>query len=84
VSTVYDHVVIDPPPLLNVGDTLEIVRHSDAVVLCVRTDQTTRDQTRAALAALGRLPHRPTGVVVTGTTPSSAEDYGYYAYAYAS
>ncbi len=82
VSQVYDLVVFDSAPLLAVSDTLDLVRHVDGILLCVRAGQTTRDQLRGAMQALGRLPGRPAGLVVTGVSPGTAGDYGYYGYAY--
>jgi len=83
VSASYDSVVVDTPPLLSVSDTLEIVPLVDSVLLCVRADQTTRDQARAARDALAHLPQRTTALVVTGLKPGRESDYGYYSYAYA-
>lgn len=82
VSGAYDTVVIDTPPLLSVSDTLEIVPLVDSVLLCIRADQTTRDQARAVKDALAHLPERRTAVVVTGLKPGRESDYGYYSYAY--
>lgn len=82
VSSVYDLVILDCPPLLSVADTLELVEHVDAVILCVRSKQTTRDQLSAALGTLQRLPDRPTGIVVTGIDPGDEGDYGHYTYSY--
>ena len=82
VSKAYDYVVFDSAPLLSVADTLEMVEHVDAVVLCVRSNRTTRDQLRAAIDALNRLPERPAGLVVTGVSRGAEGDYGYYHFAY--
>ena len=84
VRDAYDVVVLDSTPLLSVGDALQIVPRVDGVVLCVRADQTTREQARAARQALEHFPDRPIGVVVTGVKPGHELDYGYYSYAYAS
>ncbi len=78
VSEAYDVVVLDTPPLLPVGDTLELAPLVDAVVLCVRSGQTSRDQALAARAALERLSTKQTALVVTGVS----EDRLYAGYAY--
>ena len=78
ITKAYDYVIFDSPPLLSTADTLELVGHVDAIVLCVRSGQTTRDQLRAALDALSRLPERPIGLVVTDVAKGAEGDYGYY------
>lgn len=76
---VYDLVVIDCAPLLPVGDTLEVLPLVDKVLLCVRLGQTTLDQAAAAKQVMEHLPEKPTGLVITGLTRGSDDDYyGYY------
>lgn len=79
VSRAYDIVIFDSAPLLPVGDTLELIPQADAILLCVRLGQTTREQALAAQQAIGHLPERPIGLVITGVAPGSEDDYyGYY------
>lgn len=78
----YDVVVIDTPPLLAVADTMKIAALVEGLLLCIRSEQTTREQARAAGKLLARLPERPTGVVITGVQPGQESDYGYYSYTY--
>jgi Mrp family chromosome partitioning ATPase len=82
VRDAYDAIIIDSSPLLPVVDTREILPLVDAVVLCVRASRTTREQLLATTNALGQLPKRPTGLVVTGTHKGDEGEYGAYGYAY--
>jgi capsular exopolysaccharide synthesis family protein len=82
VTDAYELVVIDCSPLLSVVDPLELIPQVDGVIVCVRLAQTTRDEARATKAALGHLPERPTGVVVTGARAGDADSYSYYGYGY--
>jgi len=79
VSKAYDMVVLDTSPILSVVDALELAPQVDGLLVCVRLSKTTREEAKAAREALGHLPGRPTGVVVTGYRPG---DESYYGYAY--
>jgi capsular exopolysaccharide synthesis family protein len=81
VHDAYDAVVLDSSPLLPVADTLEMLPHVDAIVICARESRTTRGQASAARATLSRFPARPTGVVVTDVRPHGAGDE-IFAYSY--
>jgi capsular exopolysaccharide synthesis family protein len=83
VAQVYDRVILDTPPLLPVGDTLELLPVIDGVLLCLRVGQTTREQALAAKEALSHFPAKPTGLVMTGVVPGTGADYaGYYSYSH--
>jgi capsular exopolysaccharide synthesis family protein len=80
VSKAYDLVVLDGSPLLAVVDPMEILPHVDAAIVCVRAQQTTREQVRAARVALSTLPERPMGAVLTGMRRGDPDAYDYYGY----
>lgn len=76
----YDLLVLDTPPVLAVVDALEVIDRAEAIIVCGRAAKLTRDQARAGKQALNRISDRPIGLVVTGISPSSDRDYGYYRY----
>jgi len=80
VSKAYDLVILDGSPLLAVADPLEILPHVDAAIMCVRVQQTTREEVRAARVALSALPERPMGAVLTGMRRGDPDAYDYYGY----
>jgi succinoglycan biosynthesis transport protein ExoP len=77
VSKAYDTVILDTSPILSVVDALELAPQVDGLLVCVRLSRTTREEARAARDALGHLPGRPTGVVVTGVRAGQDAYYGY-------
>ena len=76
VRAAYEVIVIDTCPLLAVADTLAVLPHVDATLLCVRAGRTRHDEAQAARDVLARVPHGATGLVVTGI--GRAGDAGYY------
>jgi Mrp family chromosome partitioning ATPase len=79
VKQVYDLVVIDSAPLLQVAETSEMFALVDAVAFCARLGHTTTEQLKAARTALSRLPDKLTGLVITDLPPNLG---GYYGYGY--
>jgi capsular exopolysaccharide synthesis family protein len=82
VRAAYEVIVFDTCPLLTVADTLELLPHVDATVMCVRAGQTTQDQARAAGDVLERVPHGAVGLVITGVKRGQEAVCGYYSSAY--
>lgn len=78
VGKAYDLVVLDAGPLLSVVDPLEIVPLVDLVLVCARVEQTTRAEAHATRAALGHLPEKPMGAVVTGIRRGGVDANDYY------
>jgi succinoglycan biosynthesis transport protein ExoP len=70
----YDVVILDATPLLGVVDARELIPLTDATVLCVRAASTTRDDLRAAKAALD-MPAHPVGIVLTGAREDAEPGY---------
>jgi succinoglycan biosynthesis transport protein ExoP len=76
----YDLVLIDSPPLLNVGDTRTLAAEVDALLLVVRL-RVARKPTLAELRrTLESLPATPLGFVLAGAELEEGHDYEPYAY----
>src|SRR5213078_4895179 len=78
----FDMVIIDTPPMANIADARVVGRFGDAVILIVRSGQTTRD---AALMAKSRFSEDGTpilGTILNFWNPKTP-GYGYYRYYYA-
>lgn len=81
VTSHFDMVIIDAPPLLGLADSLLLAEITGNVMFVVESGKT---RTKAAMEAIGML--RNTGVHIVGATlTKSAEDmggYGYKSYGY--
>ena len=82
VTSHFDMVIIDAPPLLGLADSLLLAEFAGNVMFVVESGRT---RTKAAMEAIGML--RNTGVHIVGAMlTKSAEDmggYGYKSYGYA-
>jgi succinoglycan biosynthesis transport protein ExoP len=77
LRTKFDSVTMDTPPMVNITDARLMGRHSDGVILVVRSSFTTRD---AAILAKQRLTEDGSpllGVILNGWNPN-APGYSYY------
>ena len=78
----FDTIVIDTPPMVNISDARVLARYSDAVILVLRSNVTTRD---AALGAKRRFAEdgiQVFGTILNGWNPNTP-GYGYYRNYYA-
>ena len=74
---VYDHIVIDSPPVLAVPDARVLSRYADTTVFAVRWGYTTRTQLRQGLDMLGSIGQNADGVVLTQVDGKKMRSYGY-------
>ena len=76
----YEHIILDCPPVLVVSDAVRLAADADAVVLVVRSGQTTREAFNRAQSLLRQVSANVAGVVLNGVDPRSPEfsfQYGY-------
>jgi len=73
----YDHVVVDTPPTLSVTDAVVLSTRADAVVLVIRSSQTTKPALRRARDILAQVNARVAGVLLNAVNLDSP-DYSYY------
>jgi capsular exopolysaccharide synthesis family protein len=71
----YDHVIIDSPPVLSVTDAVLLAVRADAVLLVVRSGQTTRGAIRRACDLLLGVKCNLLGVVLNAADLASFGDY---------
>jgi polysaccharide biosynthesis transport protein len=78
----YEHVIIDTPPILSASEALLMARAADATILCVRRDYSRVDQVSEAHARLMAAGVKIAGAVLNGVpTQHYAYRYGSYYYA---
>ena len=76
----YDHIVVDTPPALSVTDAVALSQRADAVVLVIRSGQTTKPALRRARDVLTRVNAKVVGVLLNAVDLSSPDYYYYYEY----
>lgn len=75
----YDHVILDSPPVISVTDPVLLSVQADAVILIVRSGQTTAAHVRRTRNLLQSVKASLLGVVVNAADLTSP-DYHYYYY----
>src|SRR6202011_1565056 len=76
----YDHIVVDTPPTLSVTDAVVLSTRADAVVLVIRSGQTTKTALRRARDLLTQVNARICGVLLNAVDLASPDYYYYYEY----
>ncbi len=76
----YDHIVLDTPPSLSVTDAVVLSPRADAVVLVIRSGQTSKQALRRSRDILGRVNAKVVGVLLNAVDLSSPDYYYYYEY----
>jgi succinoglycan biosynthesis transport protein ExoP len=76
----YDHIVIDTPPTLSVTDAVVLSTKADAVVLVIRSGQTTKGALRRSREILMQVNAKVAGVLLNAVDLTSPDYYYYYEY----
>ncbi len=76
----YDHIIVDTPPTLSVTDAVVMSTRADAVVLVIRSGQTTKQALRRSRDLLMQVNARVSGVLLNAVDLSSPDYYYYYEY----
>ena len=74
----YDHVILDSPPVISVTDPVLLSVKADAVILIVRSGQTTAAHVRRTRNLLQSVKASLLGVVVNAADLTSPDYYYYY------
>jgi len=76
----YDHIVVDTPPTLSVTDAVVLSPRADAIVLVIRSGQTTKQALRRSRDILMQVNAKVAGVLLNAVDLSSPDYYYYYEY----
>jgi polysaccharide biosynthesis transport protein len=76
----YDHIVVDTPPTLSVTDAVVLSPRADAIVLVIRSGQTTKQALLRSRDVLARVKAKVSGVLLNAVDLSSPDYYYYYEY----
>lgn len=83
VKSVYDMVIIDVPPMLEVTDTQVLSHYLDAIVLVVKEEQTQKLAVKRAVELLNLAHANLLGYVMNDVNTDGDAGYGYgYGYGY--
>lgn len=78
----YDYIIIDTPPINLVSDALPVIKHSDGVVLMVRSGKATYPDVDKAIHNLKFIDAKILGMVLNGASSNIGGNRGYGKYGY--
>jgi len=76
----YDHIVVDTPPTLSVTDAVVLSPRADAIVLVIRSGQTTKQALRRSRDILMQVNAKVSGVLLNAVDLRSPDYHYYYEY----
>lgn len=82
LSTVYDYIIIDAPPLDAASELLAIAKHVDGLIVTVRAGVTSRNALKDLVESLKNANIQLAGFIFNGVMPSKHSRYGTYGYGY--
>jgi polysaccharide biosynthesis transport protein len=74
----FDHVIVDSPPVLAVTDAVRLSIEADAVLMVVRSSKTSKAALRRASIVLAQVKANVLGIVMNGLDLNSADRHYYY------
>lgn len=80
LSTIYELVILDAPPVLALADAIELAAASEASVFVVEAASSHLGQTRSAVSRLQNATAGLRGAIVTKYHEQDARYYSYYKY----
>lgn len=82
LSSRYDFVLLDSPPILAVTDAVVLARRSDGIILVAQADKTTVDDVKHCARALSDVNANVIGIVLNNIDLTRRKYYYQYAYRY--
>lgn len=74
----FDHVIIDSPPILAVTDAVRLSIEADAVLMVIRSSKTSKAALRRASIVLAQVKANVLGIVMNGLDLNSPDRHYYY------
>lgn len=80
VSSGYDYIIVDTPPINIVSDALPVIKESDGIVVVVRSNSSTHPELQKTLDALNFIDAKILGFVINFVNSKGSRYGGAYRY----